>query len=128
MNNLILFLVSDPVIGKVISTALESKGYFVLNAADIDHAERFMRDFSPDLLMVRPYTENVSGFDAATYLRRIRPGIPVLIVGGILDDPALDDRDAVKRFEIFPKPFQAVELLAKVREMLTDDAARASGL
>jgi len=126
MKKLILLLASDPEIRNAICGALESTGYFVLNAGGVDRAEQLLRQFTPDLLIVRPYTENLSGHDAASYLRRIRPGIPVLIVGGILDDVSRENRAALKRFEIFPKPFHASELLAKVGEMLNDSAPRST--
>lgn len=52
------------------------------------------------------------------YLRRRCPGIPVLIVAGLLDDVELKDREALQEFEVFPKPFRAVELLDKVKDFL----------
>jgi DNA-binding response OmpR family regulator len=68
--------------------------------------------------MVRHYTESISGYDAAVFLRNASPGIPVLMVGGVLDDVHLQNRRALKDFEVFPKPFSAAELLDKVREVL----------
>ena len=118
MKETILVLVSDSVIGKVICKALESKGYCVLMASDTGGAAALLKECTPDLLIVRPYTESMSGHDAAVYLRRRCPGIPVLIVGGFLDDVSLENREFLQRFEIFPKPFRAAELLDKVAEML----------
>jgi hypothetical protein len=46
------------------------------------------------------------------------PGVPVLIVGGILDDDELTNREFLQRFEVFPKPFKAAELLDKVKDVL----------
>ena len=51
-------------------------------------------------------------------LRSVHPGIPVLIVGGLLDDPRLEDRETLNGFEVFPKPFKAADLLDAVEEML----------
>jgi hypothetical protein len=73
---------------------------------------------TPDLLMVRRYLEDTPGYDAAVYMRSSLPGIPVLTVGGVPDDPGLRDRDDLHKFQIFPKPFTAAELVGKVREML----------
>jgi len=125
MKNLILLLASDHAIGKAIGEALEARGYFVTTASDVSQAEQLLRQFDPDLLMVRHYTESLSGHDAATYLRTIRPGIPVLLVGGILAELSVETRELAKRFEIFPPPFQASELVAKVAEMLGDTGASA---
>jgi hypothetical protein len=58
------------------------------------------------------------------YLRRLCPGIPVLLVGGILNDPDLQNREALLNFEVFPKPYEAVELLDKVGEVLSKHSHR----
>ncbi len=119
MKATILLLVSDSVSRNAIAKALESVGYFVLPAAEIDRAVKWIEECKPDLLMVRHYTENISGHDAAVYLRKLCPGIPVLLVGGLLDDPALENRESLHHFEVFPKPYKAAELLEKVKEILT---------
>jgi DNA-binding response OmpR family regulator len=116
--NTILVLASEPVIRRVICKALKSKGYYVLPASDVGSAADRLKEFTPDLLMVRHYTESLSGHEAAMYLRRMCPGIPVLLVGGLLEDVGLENREILQEFEIFPKPFKATELLDKVREVL----------
>ena len=119
MNKTILLLASDPAIRNVIYRALDAEGYCVLAADDIGHAVDLLNKITPDLLIVRPYTESVSGHDAAVYLRTKCPGIPVLIVGGFLADTDLENREALRGFEIFPRPFRAAELVEKVKEVLT---------
>ncbi|MGP8244335.1 MAG: response regulator [Bryobacteraceae bacterium] len=124
MNTTILLLASDPIIRKVIRDALESEGYSVLAAGDVGTAVDRLKECTPDLLMVRNYVENMSGHDAAMYLRRVCPGVPVLIVGGILDDDRLENRAILQGFEVFPKPFQASELLDKVKELMFKGSPR----
>ena len=85
---------------------------------DVGAAEDLLQQYQFDLLIVRPYTESVSGHDAAMYLRLKSPGIPVLIVAGMLDDVDLETREAVQNFYIFPKPFSSVELVSRVKEVL----------
>jgi DNA-binding NtrC family response regulator len=114
----ILFLASDSHISNVISKALDSAGYLVLTAHDIGGAIDLLKNCTPELLIVRHYTESISGHDAAMHLRRICPGIAVLIVGGILDEGGLENRETLQGFEIFPKPFHAAELVEKVKEVL----------
>ena len=118
MKETILLLASDQGIRTAIRKALQSEGYSVLTASNIGSAADLLKANAFDLLIVRPYTESVSGHDAAMYLRRRCPGIPVLIVAGLLDDVELKDREALQEFEVFPKPFRAVELLDKVKEFL----------
>ena len=124
MSETILLLASEAVIRKVICEALESVGYFVLSAGDLSTAMDLLKDCTPDLFMVRHFTEEVPGHEAAMYVRATLPGIPVLIVGGILDDPGLENREILHGFEIFPKPFKAAELLGKVKEMLLKHSLR----
>ena len=124
MTATILFLASDALVRKVICAALESEGYVVMPAADIGEAVDRMKDGRPDLLMVRHYTDSISGHDAAMYLRKMSPGIPVLLVGGLLDDAGLENREILQGFEIFPKPFEAAELLEKVKQVLIKHAPR----
>jgi two-component system, OmpR family, response regulator len=120
----ILLLASEPNIRKVICRALQNGGYFVLEAPSIGTAIERLKDSNPHLLIVRHYTEYISGQEAAVYLRSIRPGIPVLLLGGRLDDPGLDAREAVHDFNIFPKPYSAAELLAEVRKLLNKYSGR----
>ena len=114
----ILLLASEPVIRNVISRALESAGYLVLSADNLGSAMDWVKRCTPDLLIVRHLLEDTPGHDAAIYVRASLPGIPVLIVGGVPDDPGLTNRETLHGFQIFPKPFTAAELVGKVREML----------
>ena len=86
---------------------------------DEKQMEELLRKYSVDLLIVRPYLDSVSGHDAAIYLRKQCPGLPVLIVSGLLHDMNLETREAVQEFEIFPKPFAAADLVIKVRQVLS---------
>lgn len=126
LNTTILLLVSDSAIRHVICKALESEGYSVLTASDLGVAVDLLKRCTPDLLMVRHYTESISGHDAATYLRRMCFGIPVLLVGGLLEDDGLENREILQGFEIFPKPYEAAELLEKVKEVLVKHAPRSN--
>ena len=72
-------------------------------ANDIGVAVDRWKDCSPDLLMVRHYTDSISE---------------------LLDDSQLENRETVHGFEIFPKPFKAAELLAKVKEVLAKHPTR----
>lgn len=114
----ILLLASEPAISRALSKALEGSGYCVLKADDLESAREWLKVCEPHLLIVRHYTEDGSGHEAAVYLRSLQPGLPVLIVGGILDDPELEAREAAKEFEVFPKPYSAADLVVKVKEML----------
>ena len=114
----ILLLCSDPVIRSVLESILESEGYVVLPAASLGSAVNWLEKCTPALLIIRPYVENITGHDAALYLRTKCHGIPVLIVSGLPDDDRLRYREALRSFDVFPQPFTAEELLEKVRQVL----------
>jgi DNA-binding response OmpR family regulator len=123
MNDLILLLGSDAGIRDAISATLEAEGYCVLSAGDIGVAVDLLRKQRFDLLIVRPYLESISGHDAAIYLRRQSPGLPVLIVSGFLQDLNLETTEEVQDFYTFPKPFTAVELASEVKAVLVQSAS-----
>jgi DNA-binding response OmpR family regulator len=120
VHKTILLLASDAAIRNVIRATLESRQYLVLCANHLGDAADLLQRCTPDLLIVRPYTEGISGHEAAVYLRRKCAGIPVLILGGFLNDADFEGRAAIERFDLFPRPFTAAELLDKVREVMID--------
>jgi DNA-binding response OmpR family regulator len=117
-NAMILLLVSDSVARVVIQETLEHRGYAVMAAGDLGTAVKRMSESRPDLLIISPYIEDISGYDTAKFLRTKYHGLPVLMVAGLIDDDRLEYRLELEGFEIFPKPYSAAELLAKVKDML----------
>ena len=122
-NATILLFCSDPIMRQVLAEVLEAEGYVILQAGDLGRAVDWLARTVPHLLIVRPYVDNHTGHDAALYLRTKCNGLPVLIVGGYLDDDRLDYRSSLRSFEVFPKPFTAPELLEKVREVLRSSSS-----
>jgi DNA-binding response OmpR family regulator len=124
MNATILLLASDPALRTALAGVLQSEGCVVLAVGDVGAAVGRLKEVTPDLLIVRHYTESMTGHDAAVYLRTKAPGVPVLIVGGMLQDAGLEAREEAQGFEVFPKPFTAAELLEKVNEVLANSRLR----
>lgn len=114
----ILLLCYDPVLRLVMADVLGSKGYVVVATGDLGTAVDRLWDTPPDLLIIHPDLDGISGHDAALYLRTKSPGLRVLMVGGLLDDDRLRYREALQEFEVFPKPFKGSDLLARVEEVL----------
>jgi DNA-binding response OmpR family regulator len=126
MNATILLFCSDPVIRSVLGETLEAHGYVVLPVGDLGAAVDRLREYKPDLLIIRTYVDNMAGHDAAQYLRTRRPGMRILIVSGLIDDERLNYRESVHRIEVFPKPFTAADLLEKVRDVLATRQSHAT--
>jgi len=117
-NTSILLLISDSVVRSAVRDALESGGYTVVAVGDLGSAVDRMKEDTPGLLIIRSYIEDISGYDAAKYLRTKVPGLKVLMVGGLIDDDRLVNRMMLEGFEFFPKPYPAAALLEKVKEVL----------
>jgi len=118
LTKTILLLVSDPLVRSVLQDTLEHEGYTVVTAGNLGSAVDRLKEVTPDLLITRTYVEGLPGHDAATYLRTKSNGLRVLMVGGLLDDERLNNRESLEGFDVFPKPYSPWELLQKVKDVL----------
>ena len=119
MQSTILLLVSEPMVRMVIQEVLERTGYVVMSTGDLGTAVDRMREARPDLLIISPYVETISGHQAAKYLQSRCPSMKLLMVAGLLADNRLQYRAELEKVNIFPKPFTADELLDEVDRVLT---------
>ena len=118
LNNTILLLVSPAILRVVIQETLLHEGYAVYPAGDLGTAVDKLKESKPDLLIVSPYVEDMSGYDAANFLRTKLNGLPVLMLGGIIADDRIQNPLTLKGFDFFPQPFTPADLVAKVKEAL----------
>ena len=119
MQNTILLLISEPLVRQVVREELERAGYVVMATGDLGTAVDRMGEARPDLLILSPYIETISGFQAAQYLQSRCVSMHVLMVAGLLADDRLQYRADLEKVKIFPKPFNGAQLLAKVQEVLS---------
>lgn len=118
-NTTILLLVSDPVMRDVLRDALDSAGYLVVVATELGAAVDRLREMRPDLLITRPYINSMTGQIAADYLRTKRPGLPIMIVSGYMEDDRVRDQFAIEDFHVFPRNFSRDDFLHEVRKILS---------
>ena len=116
---MILLLVSASVGRVVLQETLEHGGYSVMAAGDLGTAVKRLNESKPDLLIISPYVEDMSGYDTAKFLRTKCHGLPVLMVAGLIDDDRLEFRLSLEGFAVFPKPYIAAERLSKVKDVLS---------
>ena len=114
----ILLLVSDPLMRSVLEDLLKTAGYLVVVASSLGSAVDRVKELPPDLLIIRPFVDNMPGAEAARYLRTKVSGLRILIVAGLIDDHQLTDRNEVQHFEVFPNPFAGEDLLSKIKGMI----------
>jgi len=118
METTILLLISEPLVRQVTREVLERAGYAVISTGDLGTAVDRMDESKPDLLMIAPYVETITGHDAAKYLQGRCPGLRILMMAGLLADDRLLNRAELEQVEIFPEPFTGRELVAKVKQVV----------
>jgi CheY-like chemotaxis protein len=118
-NTTILLLVSDPVMRDVLRDALDSAGYLVVVAGELGAAVDRLREMRPDLLITRPYINSMTGQIAADYLRTKRPGLPIMIVAGYMEDDRVRDQFSIEDFHVFPRNFSRDDFLNEVKKILS---------
>ena len=119
MKTTILLLVSDPIVRSVLQETLEREGYMVMAAGGLGEAVDRLKECTPDLLITRTYVQGLTGHDAAVYLRTKCAKMRVLILGGLLEDERLQNREALQGFRIFPKPYTSAVLLQEIKDVLS---------
>ncbi len=134
-GQLVLVIDDDPRVRRTLTSLLRENGIDVISAADGQDGLDTVRDTSPDLVLCDVVMPQVDGFEVCRQLRadpetRLTPLVLITALG------AQDDR--VQGIEagaddFISKPFDEVELLARVRSLLrvksyTDELERAEAV
>ena len=117
-----LALVADdePMVLDFAASALESMGFEVIRARDgaeavvrfLDHRDR-IRLVLLDLTMPR-----MDGIETFTELRRLQPGLPIILSSGYDTDAAAQDLVALGQVQFLPKPYRVRDLRKVVGKSL----------
>src|SRR5271165_5896726 len=92
LESTILLIISEPLVRLVIQEVLERAGYLVMATGDLGTAVDRTSECKPDLLIISPYVETISGHQAAKYLQARCPKMRILMVAGLLADDRLQYR------------------------------------
>jgi|SRR5580698_2453441 two-component system cell cycle sensor histidine kinase/response regulator CckA len=113
----ILFVEDEAFVRNVTSEVLRSVGYLVLTAQNAAEAVRIYdaRCGDVELLLTDVVLPGETGRAMAGRLRRENPELKVLLVTGYVEE--MGPREG-KQEECLAKPFSAVTLLLRVRELL----------
>ena len=106
----------EPMIRKLVASALSTSGYKVVDAATPQQAMKMM-DSHPglDLLLTDVIMPEVGGWELAEQMRRRKPGLKVLFMSGF--EPTAG-RTSQENTSFLQKPFRITELLDRVRQLL----------
>ncbi|RYZ07509.1 MAG: response regulator, partial [Myxococcales bacterium] len=122
----VLVVDDEPTLRAVMRRALARDGHQVLVAEDGARALKLAASHPApiDLLLTDVVMPGISGLELARRLLEERPGLAVLYVSGFTFEEAVPPTDLAQGVAYLPKPFDALVLTAKVRELLTAARAR----
>jgi PAS domain S-box-containing protein len=114
----ILVVDDEPLVRNLASRVLIRAGYHVIVAAGADEALEAMGKQHVDLLVTDIVMPRTNGRILASAFLAQRPGARVLYMSGYADDSTLRDEIASGEAAFLQKPFMAVDLATRVREVL----------
>ena len=122
----VLLVDDDPDVLAQMEVVLAAAGYRVLLAGGQKEAEDLMLAARPDLAVVDLMMEHMdSGFVLAHDLKRVHPGLPVILLTGVtastgiaFDDPAGKAGQWLKVDRILNKPVRPEQLREQVQALI----------
>jgi DNA-binding NtrC family response regulator len=120
MDEAILVVDDEPFVVSVVCRILQNAGFTVLSAISATHAlavaERFQGPIA--LMLSDVVMPGLSGPALAELFTLMRPETKCLFMAGFPDTPEVCDRILGPGHPFLPKPFDAQQLVAKVRDVL----------
>jgi two-component system response regulator MtrA len=113
----ILVVDDDPFIAEIISTNLNDKGFQVKTADNGQSALDYIAENSIDLIILDIRMPGLNGYEVLKELKS-KSDIPVIMLSGIADPDSLVWSLELGAVDYIRKPFQANELVARVRAKL----------
>jgi len=119
-----LIIDDEPAVRKALRPYFERAGYQVAEAGDGRTGLRFHAAAPADVIITDIFMPDFDGIETIRELRRVAPGVKVIVVSGgdstgtlnMLEDAKLLGADRA-----FHKPVRPEELLGAVREMLSEN-------
>ncbi len=114
---MVMVVDDEPMIRKMVASALSTSGYRVVDAESPEQAIRMM-DSHPSLeLLVTDITmPDVGGCELAARMRLKKPRLKVLFMSGFA--PGVGKNVLAQEADFLQKPFRITELIDRVRQLL----------
>jgi PAS domain S-box-containing protein len=119
----LLLVEDDAVVSRFLAGTLSRHGYQVLTAAHATAAVTLVRAYLDPihLVITDVVLPGVSGPELIRTLAEIRPGLPTLYISGYADAVLARQGTFPKASHFLQKPFSAIELLTRVRQILQSE-------
>jgi len=114
----ILLVEDDPQVREFIRICLDEAGYTVAEAGNGPAALKLLESESIDLLITDFAMPGMNGAELAMRVRTQRPYLPVLLITGYMDEPAVPQPSDIPILPILRKPLRQAELLARVNALI----------
>jgi len=115
----ILVIDDDYSVRYTLARILRGNGYEVVTAADGEQGMSVFRSDPPDLVITDIIMPNQEGIETIRHMRRERPDARIIAISGGGRFGNLDVLEIARKFgadEVMHKPFDAAELLSRVRK------------
>jgi CheY-like chemotaxis protein len=116
----ILLVEDDAAVRELVRTLLSAQGYRVIATQNADDLRKICEEHEGQihLLVTDMVLPGTSGREIAKQVSLLRPEIKVLFMSGYTDDSLVQSHGFEKSMAFLQKPFSAVFLASKVREVL----------
>jgi DNA-binding NtrC family response regulator len=111
---------AEPAVRSTLSKILERAGYAVHATGEFRQALQMIESSHPDLVLTNVFLNGITGREAIHQIKDRCPDVRVLMVSGVPDEEAIRESSKLDGFDVFPKPFKAGDLIAKVQQVLQD--------
>jgi DNA-binding response OmpR family regulator len=127
----ILVIDDDHLVRYALTKVLHRSGYDVVTASDGNRGMTVFRDESPDIVITDIIMPEQEGIETIAMLRHERPEVKIIAISGggrIRNVDFLEMARSLGADDVISKPFEAEELLSRVRRLTARDGAAASEL
>ncbi|HUD48155.1 MAG TPA: response regulator [Candidatus Baltobacteraceae bacterium] len=121
MKKQILCIDDEADIRQLLEEALTLRGYRVKTAAEPQAAKKSVREDPPDLIVMDFQIEEGDGFTLIEDIRKLGPGIPILLLTGAVFDRAMV-REAIEKkvSRYLDKTASLSEIISEIEKLLVD--------
>ncbi|PNY80161.1 response regulator [Deinococcus koreensis] len=116
----ILVADDEPAIRTMLEVILSADGHEIVAVADGKAALDYLREHTPDVMLLDIKMPHMDGFEICSRVKRIKRlrGIPVLLLTGFDDDQTRDHAKLVGADDIVYKPLSGKNLRGRVNQLV----------